>query len=107
MSVYSRSLGSAGRPVFGRPAAALMVVALIAMLAVGAPAVFASEIPTSGETAVDVPEAPPTQPVTPPVDPPPVDPPVVDQPPADPPPVEPPAVDPPPVDPPAAPVTTS
>jgi hypothetical protein len=107
MSVYARSLGSAGRPVFGRSVAAA-VVALIAMFAVGAPAALADEIPSPGETAVDVPVAPPTEPVDPPpvdppaVDPPPVDPPPVDPPAVDPPPADPPAVDPPPVDPPAA-----
>jgi hypothetical protein len=67
---------------------------LIAMLAIGAPAAVAGEIPGPGDPAVDVPETPAT--------PPPVDPPPVDSPPAEPPPVEPPPVDPPPADPPPA-----
>jgi hypothetical protein len=94
MSVQARSLGSAGRPVFGRPVAA--VVALIATFAVGAPAALADETPTPGpgDPAVDVSQTP----ATPPADTPPADPPVVETPPTDPPPAAPPA-DPPSVDP--------
>ena len=94
MSVPARSLGSTGRPVFGRPVAA--VVALIATFAVGAPAALAGETPTPGpgDPAVDVSQTP----ATPPVDTPPAEPPVVETPPVDPPPADPPA-DPPPVDP--------
>jgi hypothetical protein len=102
MSVQARSLGSAGRPVFGRPVAA--VVALIATFAVGAPAALADETPTPGpgDPAVDVSQTP----ATPPTDTPPADPPVVETPPTDPPPAAPPAdpplVDPAPADPPPA-----
>ncbi|HEV2927068.1 MAG TPA: hypothetical protein VGW74_00110, partial [Propionibacteriaceae bacterium] len=105
MSVQARSLGSAGRPVFGRPVAA-GVVALIATLAIGAPAAVAGETPGPADPAVDVPQIPATPPVDPPpVDPPSVDPPPMDLAPVDPPPVDPapvdlPPVDPPPVDPP-------
>ncbi len=91
MSVHARSLGSAGRPVFGRPVAAV-VAALIATFAVGAPAALAEEPPGPGDTAADVSQTPTTPPPveTPPADPPPVDPPPADPPPADPAPAEPP-----------------
>lgn len=92
MSVRARSLGSAGRPVFGRPVAAVVVAALIATFAVGAPAAFAEEPPGPGATAADASQTTAT--------PPPADPPVVETPPADPPPAEPAPADPPPTDPP-------
>jgi hypothetical protein len=99
MSVQARSLGSAGRPVFGRPVAAV-VAALIATFAVGAPAALADEPPGPGDTAADVSQTPAT---TPPVEtPPPADPPVVETPPVGPPPADPAPADPPPVDPPPA-----
>jgi len=100
MSVQARSLGSAGRPVFGRPVAAV-VAALIATFAVGAPAALAEEPPGPGDPAADVSQTPTTPPPveTPPVDPPPVDPPLAEPPPADPAPAEPPPAEPPPVDP--------
>jgi hypothetical protein len=110
MSVDARSLGSAGRPVFGRPVAAV-VAALIATFAVGAPAALADEPPGPGDTAADVsqiPATPPADPLpadppvveTPPADPQPTDPTVVETPPADPPPADPAPADPPPADPP-------
>jgi hypothetical protein len=113
MSVHARSLGSAGRPVFGRPVAAV-VAALIATFAVGAPAALADEPPGPGDTAADASQIPATPPADPPpadpsvvetppeVDPPPSEPPPVDPPPADPPPADPPSSSPPPVDPPPA-----
>ena len=113
MSVQARSLGSAGRPVFGRPVAAVVVAALIATFAVGAPAALADEPPGPGDTAADAsqttapppaveapPPADPTAAETPPSEPPAADPAPADPPPADPPPADPPAVDPPTADPP-------
>jgi hypothetical protein len=110
MSVQARSLGSAGRPVFGRPVAAV-VAALIATFAIGAPTALAGETPGPGEPAADVSQTsattpadpPPASPPSgdpPPADPPPADPPSSDPPPADPPPVDPPSGDAPPADPP-------
>src|SRR5918992_5739508 len=106
MGVQARSLGSAGRPVFGRPVAAV-VAALIATFAVGAPAALADEHPGPGDTAADAsqttapppaveapPPADPPAAETPPADSPPVSPPV-HPPPGDPAPAEPPPVDPP------------
>jgi hypothetical protein len=101
MSVRARSLGSTGRPVFGRPVAAV-VVALVAMLAAGAPAAVAGEVPVPSEAVSDVPQAeaappleapPPADPAgaesspveapaphaAPPADPPPPAPPVADE----------------------------
>lgn len=105
MSVLARSLGSAGRSIFGRPAAASVVALIAATFAVGAPAALAGE-PSGGVEAVvaDALQVPAAEPVdTPSVDPPPVDLPPVDPPAADPPPVDPPqAADPPPIEMPAA-----
>lgn len=105
MSVLARSLGSAGRSIFGRPAAASVVALIAATFAVGAPAALAHE-PSGGVEAVvaDALQVPAAEPVdTPSVDPPPVDLPPVDPPAADPPPVDPPqAADPPPIEMPAA-----
>jgi hypothetical protein len=88
MSVQARSLGSAGRPVFGRPVAAV-VAALIATFAVGAPAALADEPPGPGASAADASQtqgAPPAGETTA------VDPPVAETPPADPATAEPPPV---------------
>jgi hypothetical protein len=111
-SVRARSLGSTGRPGFGRPVAAL-VAALIATFAIGVPAALAGETPGPGGTAADVQPTPATPPAVPaPVDPPPVkappaknspgDPPPAEAPPADPPAEHPPPAEPPPGDPPPA-----
>jgi hypothetical protein len=100
MSVDARSFGSVGRPIFGRPAAAV-VVALIAMLAVGAPAALAGETSNPDDPVSDVPEtttAPAPAGEAPPADPPAADPPAVETPPVD----QPPAADPPSVDTPPA-----
>jgi hypothetical protein len=97
MSVQARSLGSAGRPVFGRPVAAV-VAALIATFAVGAPAALAGETPGPGDPAADTSQTS----ATPLADPPPADPPSGNAPPADPPPADPPSGDPAPADPPPA-----
>jgi hypothetical protein len=106
MSVFARSRRSAGRPIFGRPAAA--VVALIATFAVGAPTAVADESPVPTDPVSDVAAAPSPEPVVPDVPapepvPPPVDPPETETPPVDPPETETPPVDPPPAEPPAAP----
>ena len=95
MGVHARSLGSVGRPFFGRPVAAV-VAALIAMFAVGVPTAAAGELPDP----VDAVPPPPVEP--PPVEPPPVEPPPVEPPPVEPPPVEPAPAAPPPVEAPAA-----
>jgi hypothetical protein len=106
MSVQARSLGSAGRPVFGRPVAAV-VAALIATFAIGVPTALAGETPGPGDPAAGVPQTTTTAPVDPaptdsaPADPPPADPPPAD-PPADPPSGDTPPADAPPVDPPPA-----
>jgi hypothetical protein len=93
MSVQARSLGSTGRPVFGRPVAA--VVAALIAFAVGVPAALADEPPGPGAPAADASQTPATQPAVPP----PADPPVEEPPPSDPPAVETPPADPPPADP--------
>jgi hypothetical protein len=72
-----------------------VVVALIAMFAVGAPTAVAEE-PVPVPPPPDKVEEPPADPA--PVDPPPADPPPADPPPADPPPADVPPADPPPVD---------
>jgi hypothetical protein len=102
MSVLARSLGGAGRPVFGRPAA-VWLVALIATFAIGAPAAVAQG-PEAVVTTADAPTTHPAAPAADPSDgpPPQVDSPAVKQPVAPPavdtPPVEAPLVDPPQVD---------
>ena len=111
MSVLARSLGSAGRSIFGRPAAASVVALIAATFAVGAPAALADEPSGGVEAVADVPQGPATVPVDlPSVDPPPVEPPSVDPPSADPPSdsppsdplqADPPSADPPSVDPPS------
>jgi hypothetical protein len=94
MSVFARSRRSAGRPVLGRPAYAV-VVALTAAFAVGAPAAVAGVSPDPADPVVaEVPEAPVVE--TPPVEEPPAaeDPPVTEPPAEEPPAVEqPPAVE--------------
>src|ERR671914_1584234 len=99
MSVLARSLGSAGRSIFGRPAAASVVALIAATFAVGAPAALADEPSGGVEAVVAASQTVPSQ-VAPFVEqvanPPSVDPPSVD-----PPSVGPPSVDPPPVDPPS------
>jgi hypothetical protein len=103
MSVQARSLGSTGRPVFGRPVAAV-VAALIATFAVGVPAALAGETPGSGDPAADAAQTTSTPPpsASPPADPPAVGSPPADTPSGDPPPADAPAADPPSGDPPPA-----
>jgi hypothetical protein len=97
MSERARSLGSTGRPVFGRPVAAV-AAALIATFGIGAPAALAGETPRPGDPAVDVPPTP----ATPPAEPAPADPPTkappAEHPPGDPSPAEAPTADPRPVE---------
>jgi hypothetical protein len=95
--VLARSLSTAGRSIFGRPAAAL-VVALIAILAVGAPAALADEPSGGVEAVADALQAAAVPVDVPPVELPAVEPPQVELPEVEPPSVEPPAVEPPPVD---------
>jgi hypothetical protein len=103
MSVLARSRRSAGRPVSGLPAYAV-VVALTAAFAVGAPAAAAGESPDPAVPVPDTVEAPTPEPVVPEdpaPEPDPVEPPETQAPPVESPEAEPDGTDPPEAEPPA------